>query len=188
MLSFIFTLAGLLIIGGASAGYLVPPVVANLRHREAQKLWRESGEGEAPVRPERSGLSLVTAIVIGVVGLGVMLMNGAVYYAEPGYNYLVQYPTGKQIGELTPGYHFKWWGSAIPFKKFITVKASEKVDPAVSASIPSIEARFTDAVVAMVDVTARFQLPAAHDKFLEMAIAFRSQDNLETSTLIPVLR
>ena len=30
------------------------------------------------------------------------------YYAEAGYSYLVQYPTGKQIAETTPGYHFKF--------------------------------------------------------------------------------
>lgn len=189
MLSFIFTLAGLLVLGGAFAGYLVPRVVSNLRHRDAEKHWRESGEGEAPpVQPEGAGLSLWAAVSMGIIGICVMTLNGAVYYAEPGYNYLVQYPTGTQIGETTPGYHLKWWGSAIPFKKFITVKASPSKDSAVSASIPPIEARFTDAVVATVDVTARFQLPAEADKFLDMAIAYRTQDNLENSTLIPVLR
>jgi len=28
-----------------------------------------------------------------------MMLNSAVYYAEPGYNYLVQHPTGRQLGE-----------------------------------------------------------------------------------------
>ncbi|MEJ2200246.1 MAG: SPFH domain-containing protein [Desulfuromonadaceae bacterium] len=188
MLNFIFTLAGLLIIGGAFIGFLAPPFIANKRFRETEKAWQASGTGEPPSPPGRVGLTLTSAILIGLGGICVMTMNGAVYYAEPGYNYLVQYPTGTQIGETTPGYHFKWWGSAIPFKKFITVRASEKLDKSVSASIPSIEARFTDAVVAAVDVTARFQLPTAHDKFLVMAIAYRTQENLEMSTLIPVLR
>ena len=188
MLNFIFSLAGLLIICGAVAGYLIPSVIVNKRHRKAMKLWRESGTGDAPVRPGRAGLSLWLALCIALAGICVMLMNGAIYYAEPGFNYLVQYPTGTQIGETTPGYHFKFWGSAIPFKKFITVKAARGKDASVSASIPPIQARFTDAVVADVEVTARFQLPTATDKFLEMALAYRTQDNLENSTLIPVLR
>jgi len=189
MLSFVFTLAGLLIICGAIAGYVVLPYVANSRYKQAERQWRESGgDDDPPVKPINPGLSIWPAIAIGVFGICVMMLNSAVYYAEPGYNYLVQYPTGRQIGETTPGYHVKFWGSAIPFKKFITVKASEHKDNAVSASIPPIEARFTDAVVATVDVTARFQLPSATDKFLEMALAYRSQENLENSTLIPVLR
>lgn len=187
MLNFIFTLVGLLILCGAVAGYVIPATVANRRHRKAQKRALEAGS-EPPARTARAGLSLWAAACIALAGIGVMLMNGAIYYAEPGFNYLVQYPTGTQIGETTPGYHFKFWGSAIPFKKFITVKASRGRDNAVSASIPPIEARFTDAVVADVEVTARFQLPTATDKFLEMALAYRAQENLENSTLVPVLR
>ena len=45
MLNFIFTLAGLLIIGGAFIGLLVPPVVANKRFRRAEKAWQASGTG-----------------------------------------------------------------------------------------------------------------------------------------------
>lgn len=189
MLNFIFTLAGLLIIAAAVIGYIAPRVIANLRHREARKLWQQNGDPSAPLpEPKAAGLSLPVAVIIGLAGMCVMMLNGAVYYAEPGYSYLVQYPTGRQIGETTPGYHLKWWGSAIPFKKFITVKASPTRDNSVSASIPPIAARFTDAVVANVEVTARFQLPTTPDKFLDMAIAYRTQDNLENSTLIPVLR
>lgn len=139
--------------------------------------------GNKPVIP------LAAALVLLAVGFAGIFSNGAIYYAEPGYNYLVQYPNGTQIGEVTPGYHLKWWGTAESFKKFITVKASaDGNDNAISCSIPSIEARFTDAVTANVDVTARFQLPVDTKKFLSMALSFRTQDNFETSTLIPVLR
>jgi regulator of protease activity HflC (stomatin/prohibitin superfamily) len=138
----------------------------------------------------KPGLGLVPAIVLGVVGLVTMFSQGAVYYAEPGYNYLVQYPDGTQVGEVTPGYHFKFWGTYEPFKKFITVAADADPsnDAAVSAAIPPIEGRFTDAVTADVEVTARFQMPSVEADFLKMAIAYRTQDNLESSTLVPVLK
>ncbi|PLY10199.1 MAG: hypothetical protein C0624_02370 [Desulfuromonas sp.] len=56
MLSFIFTLAGLLIIVGAVAGYFVLPYVANSRFEKAERLWRESGgDGESRGQTGRAG-------------------------------------------------------------------------------------------------------------------------------------
>ncbi len=127
-------------------------------------------------------------ILLVVLGFVTMFFQGAVYYAEPGYNYLVQYPNGTQVGETTPGYHLKYWGSYEPFNKFIPVKADEEDNPNISADIGTIEGRFTDSVTADVSVTALFQLPVVEEEFLRIAVAFRTQENLENTTLIPVLR
>jgi len=111
-----------------------------LRYREANKVWRKSGEDEPPVHPERSGMALWAAL-ISFVGIRVTMLDGMVYYAEPGYNDLVQYPTGTRIGETTPGFHFNWWGSAVAFKKLITVKASGQRDSSVTVPTSSISRR-----------------------------------------------
>ena len=187
MLSTVFLLAGILIILASVAGYVIPKVVTEFRIREARQY---NGASVDTSSLKVKGLPLVVALPLLLIGFATMFSQGAVYYAEPGFNYLVQYPTGKQIGEVTPGYHAKFWGTYEPFKKFITVSAD--ADPSndanVSAAIGPIEGRFTDAVLADISVTTRFQLPALPKDFLKLAIAFRTQDNLESSTLVPVLR
>jgi len=135
------------------------------------------------------GLGYVPTTVLVLLGLFIaFFVQGAFYYAEPGKSYLVQYPNGTQVGETTPGYHMKYWGSYEPFDKFIPVKADKEDNPNISADIDTIEGRFTDSVTADVSVTALFQLPTVEKDFLNMAVAFRTQENLENTTLIPVLR
>jgi hypothetical protein len=178
MIGLVLMIVGILIMVGAVAACVVPKMTyTGPSHNENGK----------KVKP---GLGIIPAVVLGLIGLVIMFSQGAVYYAEPGFNYLVQYPTGHQVGETTPGYHAKYWGTYEPFKKFITVKADsdDTNNTNVSASIGPIEGRFTDAVTANIEVTARFQMPTVEADFLKMAVAFRTQDNLESSTLIPVLK
>ena len=176
MIGLVLLIVGVLIGAGSLAWCIIPKVAY------------EGPSTDDHDKKIKVGLGYVPALFGLVLGLLLMFSQGAVYYAEPGFNYLVQYPTGKQLVETTPGYHMKFWGSATPWKKFITVKADDIEDSDVSASIPPIQGRFTDAVTAMIEVTTRFQLPVEETKFLKMAIAFRTQGNLENSTLIPVLK
>jgi hypothetical protein len=171
---------GLIVMLGSIGACVIPKVVGHMGAYDAV----------AKAQASKKGLSILKAIVGFSFGFLIMFSQGAVYYAEPGYNYLVQYPTGTQVGETSPGYHLKWWGTQEPFKKFITVAADDNPEnnDSVSASILPIEGRFTDAVLAEVQVTARFSLPVLPEDFLTLAIAFRTQDNLENSTLIPVLK
>ena len=125
-----------------------------------------------------------------VLGISLLLTNGMFFYSQPGYSYLVQYPTGKQIAELRPGIHLKWWGQAIPFKKVVTVKFmsmddKKQDDIKYSGIRNSIPVRFNDAVKADMGLSARFKLPDTQDKFLKMALEFRNQDNLVNGSLIP---
>ena len=175
MLGLTLFIVGLLLVAGALAWCFIP------------KLGRAERDDEGNVI--KKGLGYVPTGFIVIIGLFItFFLQGAFYYAEPGYSYLVQYPTGTQVGETTPGYHMKYWGSYEPFNKFIPVKADEEENPNISADIPPIEGRFTDSVTAQIDVTALFQLPAVEEDFLKMAVAFRTQENLENTTLIPVLR
>lgn len=192
MLGTIFTIIGLVIIIASLAGYIVPKVMTEVRRKDLISTRRYQGNDSVIEKSEYAvkGLPLIAAIILFGLGIVTMFAQGAVYYAEPGYSYLVQYPTGTQVGETSPGYHFKYWGTAEPFKKFITVAADSNPsnDANVSAAIGPIEGRFTDAVLATIEVTTRFQLPVEEAKFKKMALAFRTQDNLESSTLVPVLK
>ncbi|MGB5926562.1 MAG: SPFH domain-containing protein, partial [Cyclobacteriaceae bacterium] len=130
-----------------------------------------------------SGIFTLTALIF-------FSANGLLFYSEPGYSYLVQYPTGRQIAELEPGLHFKFWGQAVPFKKVVTVRFRSAEEQAQDESIYSgmrnvIPVRFNDAVKADISLSARFRMPESELVFLKMAREFRTQDNLVNSSLIP---
>ncbi|UII33743.1 hypothetical protein LVD17_07915 [Fulvivirga ulvae] len=130
-----------------------------------------------------------SAILI-ISGIALMFVNGLFFYSEAGYSYLVQYPTGKQIAELRPGYHLKWWGEVVPWKKVVTVKfvsneEKEQDGQQYSGNRVTIPVRFNDAVKAELALSARFRLPENPDLFLKMALEFRHQDNLVNGSLIP---
>ena len=175
MIGLVLFIVGVLIVVGALAWCIVPKLDGPEYNEDTGKKIKQ-------------GLGYIPTALLAIVGLIVMFSQGAVYYAEPGFNYLVQYPNGTQVGETTPGYHLKYWGSATPWNKFIPVKADEEENPNISADIGTIEGRFTDSVTADISVTALFQLPVIEKDFLKMAVAFRTQENLENTTLIPVLR
>lgn len=189
MFGMILFVIGMIILVGSVAWCALPKVTYRGDRYERNKDGQYLKDKKGNKIPVKLGLGYVPAVIFGFIGLFIaFFVHGAFYYAEPGYNYLVQYPTGTQVGETTPGYHLKYWGSATPWNKFIPVKADEEENPNISADIDPIEGRFTDSVTANISVTALFQLPVIEKDFLSMAVAFRTQENLENTTLIPVLR
>ncbi len=123
--------------------------------------------------------------ILGAIGISV---DKAIFYAEAGQSYLVQYPWGTQTAVLTPGFHPRWLGETIVFKKFLTVSFGPDNNEDFSGTAPTQTIRFNDSVTADVRLTARFQLPENAEQFLPMAIAYRSQENLINSSLIPAMQ
>lgn len=173
MLSSIFLILGLVLIA-IGVGHIVVPQLRN----------RNLGTG--------SKTKWVRAIVISAVGVLVMFLDGAVFYAQAGYGYLVQYPTGTQTTVLDPGYHAKWWGDLIAFKKVITIKfAGQKNETRgddTTGFEPVIPIRFNDSVMANVSLATRFRLPEDPELFKKMALDYRTQNNLVSATLISFTR
>lgn len=132
------------------------------------------------------------AITSSIITWFILLaFTGLFFYSEAWYSYLVQYPNWTQKPVLEPWYHLKFWWETIPFKKNLTVKASDwtneegKVET--TWRIDPIEVRFNDNVTADVWVSVRFQLPSDPQKFKEIALEYRSQENLINATLIPTV-
>ncbi len=126
-------------------------------------------------------------LLLGLVGVS---FQSIVFYASPGMSYLVQYPWGVQKGVTMPGFQIRWFGEVIPFKKYLTIAfVSEKTNKTSFSGIaPVQEIRFNDSVTSNVKMTARFKLPDNEAQFLPMAVAYRGQDNLVYSTLIPIMQ
>ena len=51
---------------------------------------------------------------------------GLFFYWKASYSYLVQYINGTQVVHLEPGIHFKGGWEVMPFKKYLTIKASKE--------------------------------------------------------------
>ena len=142
------------------------------------------------IRKQREqGLFMSASALIGLLMFGFILggAQGVIFYASPGMSYLVQFPWGTQNAVLEPGFHPRFFGEAIPFKKYLTVSFGGPSGD-FSGSAPQQEIRFHDSVTANMRMTARFQLPETEELFLPMAIAYRSQENLINSSLIPIMQ
>ncbi|WP_422009213.1 SPFH domain-containing protein [Roseivirga pacifica] len=112
------------------------------------------------------------------------------FWAEPGYQYFVVYPNGKKDAIMTEGIKFRGFAKITPWQKFIDVKVvgAEEDDRDIEGKMDPIPIRFIDQVTATTKLSTRFQLPADKESFIEMAIEFRSLQNLSNNTLIPTVR
>lgn len=146
-----------------------------------------SSEGEGFLARITSPAKRKLYLTLFSIGGLTIFMMGSFYYAQAGYSYLVQFPWGTQKADITPGLHAKFWGQAIPFKKYVTIGFADK-SGAFSGLMPAQEVRFNDSVTANVEMTARFKLPEDEEMFRQMAVAFRTQDNLVRSSLAPILQ
>jgi regulator of protease activity HflC (stomatin/prohibitin superfamily) len=128
--------------------------------------------------------------VIGLASIGIICigLSGAFFYAKPGYSYMVQYPWGTQVAKMKPGYNTKWWGDTIPFSKIITVRKthrSDKTSDTPTTKNNATRVRFMDTVQGKASLTARFRTPTNERQFINMAVDFKSQENLINNTLEP---
>lgn len=129
---------------------------------------------------------MIAGLVAGIV---LVTLSGALFYAEAGYQYMVQYPTGKQVHVSKPGYNLKLWGDVLPFKNIITVRLTEDVDEnseTATAGDNSVRVLFNDGVRAKISQSTRFKMPTNSDNFIKMARDFRTEANLITNSLIPI--
>ena len=138
---------------------------------------------------------LVGGVVIGL--LIVMACYKSIFYAEPGYIYHVRTITGKETVVNDVGYQFYLFGRWNSWKRAMTVQAvlgskttynAEKNTASTSASLPPQRIMFLDQVDALAEATVRFNIPADHEGFLNMAQKYRSPENLLRTALIPAFK
>lgn len=129
-----------------------------------------------------------------VLGALLFLLPMFYFYAEPGYQYFLVYPTGTKDAVFVEGYTFKVPFTRItPWQKYIDVKVVSDSNRA-EDSVKEIEGvmrpigiRFIDQVTADMFVSIRFQLPQEKQQFITLAVKFRSMENLVYNTLVPTV-
>lgn len=130
------------------------------------------------------------SLFIAGAGVLVMMLPYMFFWAEPGYQYFLVYPTGKSDVVMTQGIKFRGFAKVVPWQKYIDVKVVSGDDPVkdIEGIMKPIPIRFIDQVTAEVKISGRFQLPTDEDSFITLAIKYRTMDNLVQNTLIPTIR
>ena len=127
---------------------------------------------------------------LALIGVIITLIPGLFFWAEPGYQYFLVYPTGETGVEMNQGIKFRGFAKVIPWQKYIDVKVVEDGESSkdIEGVMEPIPIRFIDQVTSYEKLSGRFQLPTDEEAFINLAIRFRSMDNLVQNTLIPTIR
>ena len=132
------------------------------------------------------------SFVSGLMGFGflLILIPYLFFWAEPGYQYLVVYPTGSKTAVMSEGIKWRGFAKVIPWQKFIDVKVVDENEGSeeIEGAMEPIPIRFIDQVTARTKLSTRFQLPTDKQAFIDLAIEFRSLQNLVQTTLVPTVR
>ena len=130
------------------------------------------------------------SLVIAGAGLMIAMLPYLFFWAEPGYQYFLVYPTGQSDVVMNQGIKFRGFAKVVPWQKYIDVKVVDEGDELkdIEGLMKPIPIRFIDQVTAEVKISGRFQLPTVEDDFITLAIKYRTMDNLVQNTLIPTIR
>jgi regulator of protease activity HflC (stomatin/prohibitin superfamily) len=167
--------------------YLSASRFVTIKLENSERRIGSRGENTTPVY-EKYRLPFSTYICL-TFSILFFLIGSCLFYAEPGYIYYVQYPTGGYTVLSNPGYSIQPLARIYPWKQHITIKLSDLEEN--TSETQSIEdnsitgVRFNDAVSAAVGVSVRFSLPTNPEQFKQLHIEYRSEQSLIQSTLIP---
>lgn len=130
------------------------------------------------------------SLVMAGAGLMIAMLPYLFFWAEPGYQYFLVYPTGHSDVVMNLGIKFRGFAKVVPWQKYIDVKVVEYGDELkdIEGLMKPIPIRFIDQVTAEVKISGRFQLPTVEEDFITLAIKYRTMDNLIQNTLIPTIR
>jgi len=130
------------------------------------------------------------SLFLAGAGLMIAMLPYLFFWAEPGYQYFLVYPTGHSDVVMNQGIKFRGFAKVVPWQKYIDVKVVEEGDELkdIEGLMKPIPIRFIDQVTAEVKISGRFQLPAVEEDFITLAIKYRTMDNLVQNTLIPTIR
>jgi hypothetical protein len=169
------TILGILLLVVAIALYVVPKVVDTNTLPRFLSSW--TGR---------------KSILVGSLGLLFMLFSSALFYAKPGHQYYIVFPTGHVKCEYNQG-----WKLVMPFSRiqewesFTDIKVVTEGEPTEGIEGPimnGIPIRFIDKVVGSVKLSVRMQLPQDDESFKQIVEEFRHPKNLINNTLIPTVK
>ena len=165
-------------------------VKPSIQKKKTQESLNEENQSQGFLSNLIVNLSNKTIAFFMALGVFIMLLPSLFFWAEPGYQYFVVYPSGNKSAVMDEGIKWRGFARIIPWQKFIDVKVvgEQENSDEIEGAMKPIPIRFIDQVTATTKVSTRFQLPSDEESFIKLAIEFRSLQNLVQTTLIPTIR
>ena len=189
-----FIIFGILFIIAGIAMLIIRPTLNSEVVVEENK-WGDKEETGA-AHPLLLWFNGFKSTVIMAVGFVLMLSSGLFFYADPGVNYMLQFPWGGQSAITKPGVKMKMFGSTIPISNEIVFKYALP-DP-ITGELPknseyayverAQQWEFNDAIKGHIAASVIIGVNVVDDvTFIEMVEKNKSETNLVYSRIIPTI-
>lgn len=194
-----FIFLGILLLLAAAAfiatSYLIPDILVRERRVRSEDGYGTNIEKIEVLNKNKPDFlkNKKIAYITFVIGIVFILVPYLFFFASPGYQYFLVYPNGKRDAVMTEGVKFRGFAKITEWDKYIDIKVVDSTSDMKAVSeiegvMNPIPMRFIDQVTADAKVSARFQLPSSPEQFIQVAIEFRSLQNLVQTTLIPTIK
>ncbi len=190
-----FIIFGILFIVAGIAMLIIRPTLSEEVVVEKNK-WDEKVE-TGIAHPMLLWFSGFKSTVIIVVGIVFMLSSGLFFMADPGVNYMVQYPWGGQVAVTKPGIKLKIFGRIIPISNEIVFKyalpnpkTGELPENSEYAYVELAQQwEFNDAIKGDIATSVIIGVNVVNDgTFIEMVEKNKSERNLVYSRIVPTIK
>lgn len=190
-----FIIFGILFIIAGIAMIMIRPSLSSEVVVEMNK-WGNEERSEVS-HPMLLWFNPFKSIMIMLIGLVLMISSGLFFMADPGVNYMVQYPWGGQAAITKPGIKVKAFGRVIPISNEIVFKYALP-DP-ITGEFPSnseyayVEQaqqwEFNDAIKGDIATSVIIGVNVVDDAtFIDMVEKNKSETNLVYSRIVPTIK
>ncbi len=190
-----FILFGILVFIAGIAMLIIRPMLNTEVVVEKNKWGDEETQGAS--HPMLLWFNPFKSIMLMLIGLVLMVSSGLFFMADPGVNYMVQYPWGGQAAVTKPGVKVKMFGRIIPVSNEIVFKYAlpniETGELPQNSEYAYVEKaqqwEFNDAIkgdIATSVIVGVNVVDAA--TFIEMVEKNKSETNLVYSRIVPTIK
>lgn len=190
-----FILFGILISIAGIAMLIIRPMLNTEVVVEKNKWGDEETTGAS--HPMLLWFNPFKSIMMMLIGLVLMVSSGLFFMADPGVNYMVQYPWGGQVAVTKPGVKLKMFGRVIPVSNEIVFKYaladSETGEYPQNSEYAYVEKaqqwEFNDAIKGKIATSVIIGVNVVDDAtFIEMVEKNKSETNLVYSRIVPTIK
>ena len=190
-----FILFGILILIAGIAMLIIRPMLSSEVVVEKNK-WGDEDETNAS-HPMLLWFSPFKSVMTILIGLLLMVSSGLFFMADPGVNYMVQFPWGGQAAITKPGVKVKMFGRVIPVSNEIVFKYAlpnpETGELPQNSDYAYVEKaqqwEFNDAIKGDIATSVIIGVNVVDDAtFIQMVEKNKSETNLVYSRIVPTIK
>jgi len=121
---------------------------------------------------------VVPVIIFAIVLFSLLAGSYLVEEVRAGEYHIVQYPSGKLVAKMEPGWYGQWFGTVTKWPKAFTLNFDRNPDTTVDSQaqndidITAIEVRFADGTIAPIEGSLRGELPRSPEMAVDLVSKF----------------